>query len=224
MTFPADAIPGPWQWLFHAVFAVVLIQALRRAPWDYLHNREDSNILFASAVVLWLVWQLRTDIPAAEGLEFHLLMATSVTLMFGWAFGFLAICAAQVLVTLQGVGAWSSFAAVAVCNGAVPVAVTVLVYALSRRWLPRHFFVYIFVCCFGAGALAMLASRLAGMAVLLSGESHSIFQMQSDGYFILVPITMFPEAFVNGAIMTMLVVFKPHWVGSFRDQQYLKGR
>lgn len=223
MTFPPDAIPGPWQWVFHAAFAVVFIQGLRHAPWDYLRNREDSNILFASAVVLWLVWQLRTDIPAAEGLEFHLLMATTVTLMFGWAFAFLVICASQVLITLQGMADWGSYAAVVLCNGAVPIAVTVLVYTLSRRWLPRHCFVYIFVCCFLAGGLAMLASRLAGMAVLLSGESHSIFQMQADGYFILVPITMFPEAFVNGAIMTMLVVFRPHWVGSFRDQQYLKG-
>lgn len=224
MTFPAEAIPGPWHWVFYAAFAVVFIQSLRSAPWDYLGNREDSNILFASAVVLWVVWQLRTDIPAAEGLEFHLLMATTVTLMFGWAFAFLVICAAQALITLQGMAEWGSFAAVVVCNGAVPIGATVLIYHLSRRHLPRHFFVYIFVCCFGAGALSMLASRVAGMAVLLSGEGHTVFQMQADGYFILLPITMFPEAFVNGAIMTMLVVFKPHWVGSFRDQQYLKGK
>lgn len=224
MTFPPEALPTPWQWLFHAAFAVVLIQSLRHAPWDYLRNREDSNILFAGAVILWLVWQLRTDIPAAEGPEFHLLMATTVTLMFGWAFAFLVICAAQVLATLQGMAEWASAAAIAVCKGAVPIATTVLIYQLSRRCLPRHFFVYIFVCCFGAGALSMLASRLAGMAVLLSGASHTVFQMQVDGYLIMAAITMFPEAFVNGAIMTMLVVFKPHWVGSFRDQQYLKGK
>ena len=70
----------------------------------------------------------------------------------------------------------------------------------------------------------MLASRLAGMAVLLSGDHYTFFQLQADGYFMMLPIAMFPEAFVNGALMTMLVVFKPHWVGSFRDQQYLKGK
>lgn len=224
MTFPPEAVPAAWQWFFHAAFALLLVQAVRHAPWDYLRNREDSNILIASAVVLWLAWQLRTDIPGIEGLEFHLLMATTVTLMFGWGFAFLVICAAQVLATVQGMAEWASFTAAAVCNGAVPVGTTVGVYALSRRFLPRHFFVYIFVCCFLAGALSMLASRAAGMIVLLSGDSYTVFQMQVDGYFIMVPITMFPEAFVNGAIMTMLVVFKPHWVGSFRDQQYLKGK
>jgi len=224
MTFPPEALPAPWQWLFHAAFAVLFLQSLRHAPWGYLRNREDGNILFASAVVLWLVWQLRTDIPGTEGLEFHLLMATTVTLMFGWAFAFLVICAAQVLVTVQGMAEWGSFAAIVTCNGAVPIAATVGVYALSRRYLPRHFFVYIFVCCFGAGALSMLASRATGMIVLLSGEAHTVFQMQADGYFIMLIVTMFPEAFVNGAIMTMLVVFKPHWVGSFRDRHYLKGK
>jgi len=224
MSFPPDVLVGPWQWLFHITFVVLLVQAVRSAPWDYLRNREDSNVLFASVVLLWLVWQLRTDLPGIEGLEFRLLLATGVTLMFGWGFAFLAICAAQVLITLQGMAQWGSFAAVVVCNGAVPIAVTVAMYALSRRWLPRHFFVYIFICCFLAGALGMLASRLAGMAVLLSGGAYTFYQMQVEGYFIMVPITMFSEAFVNGAVMTMLVVFKPHWVGSFRDQHYLKGK
>jgi len=205
-------------------FGAVLAHSLRRAPWDYLRDRHDSNILMASVVLLWLTWQLRTVIPGSPGLEFHLLMATSVTLMFGWAFAFLVIALAQVLMTLQGEAAWGSYTAIVVCNGVLPVAVTLGVYTLSRRYLPRHFFVYIFVCCFLAGALAMLTSRLAGMAVLLSGDHYTFFQLQADGYFMMLPIAMFPEAFVNGALMTMLVVFKPHWVGSFRDQQYLKGK
>jgi uncharacterized membrane protein len=224
MNFPPDALPIPWLWLFHAAFAVLLVQALRHAPWDYLRDRHDSNILIASIVLLWLAWQLHTTIPGSPGLEFRLLMATSVTLMFGWAFAFIVIALAQVLMTLQGAAEWGSYTAIVVCNGAVPVAVTLLVYHLSRRRLPRHFFVYIFVCCFLAGALSMLAGRLVGMAALLSGDQYTFFQLQADGYFTLLPITMFPEAFVNGALMTMLVVFKPHWVGSFRDQQYLKGK
>jgi len=224
MTFPTELLVAPWVWLFHAAFAAALLQSLRSAPWDYLQDRADGNILFASAVTLWLTWQFRTDIPGTEGLEFHLLMVTTVTLMFGWAFAFLVVSVAQVLITVQGMGEWGSLAAVTVCNGLVPIAATVLIYELSRRWLPRNFFVYIFVCCFLAGAVSMLASRVLGMTVLLTGGRHTWYQMQAEGYFTLIPITMFPEAFVNGAVMTMLVVFKPHWVGSFRDQQYLKGK
>jgi uncharacterized membrane protein len=33
-----------------------------------------------------------------------------------------------------------------------------------------------------------------------------------------------PEAFLNGWAMVVLVVFRPHWVYSFSDEQYLKGK
>lgn len=224
MGFPANLVPDTWQWLFNIAFALVFVQSLRHAPWDYLTDRRDSNILFASVVVVWLAWQLRASIPGSPGLELHLLMATSVTLMFGWSFAFMVVCAVQALMTIQGVAAWESFGAVVVVNGALPIGMTLLVYGLARRYLPRHFFIYIFVCCFGAGAVSMLASRLAGMVVLLSSDHYTAFQLQADGYFLMLPIAMFPEAFVNGVVMTMLVVFKPQWVGSFRDQQYLRGK
>jgi len=81
---------------------VVLAQSLRRTPWDYLTHRRDSNILFASVVAVWLMWQLRASIPGHPGLEFHLLMATSATLMFGWASAFLVVCGAQTLMGHRG--------------------------------------------------------------------------------------------------------------------------
>ena len=62
------------------------------------------------------------------------------------------------------------------------------------------------------------------MAALLAGPDHTLFQLQANGYLTMLVITMFPEAFINGAIMTMLVVFRPDWVGSFRDQHYLHGK
>lgn len=224
MNFSQEAIPAVVQWLAHAAFALILIQSLRHAPWDYLKDRDDHNILFASTLLLWLIRQLRTDIPGTEGLEFHLLMATSVTLMFGWAFAFLIICASEILITFQGIAEWNSYTTNLLCNGGIPIAITLLVYKVVRRYLPRHFFIYIFVCCFLAGALSMLASRLASMTILLAGQTHTVFQLHANGYFTMIPITLFPEGFVNGAIMTMLVVFKPHWVGSFRDQHYLRGK
>ena len=104
MTPPTAAIPAAFQWFARATFALVLVQSLRHAPRDYLINREDNNILFASIVVLWPIWQLRTDIPVTQGLEFHLLWLPTVTLMFGWAFAFLVICIADILITFQGIG------------------------------------------------------------------------------------------------------------------------
>ncbi|MEN9460235.1 MAG: hypothetical protein RIS84_255, partial [Pseudomonadota bacterium] len=37
-------------------------------------------------------------------------------------------------------------------------------------------------------------------------------------------VMLFPEAFLNGMVMTILVVFRPEWVSSFSDKHYLKGK
>jgi uncharacterized membrane protein len=34
----------------------------------------------------------------------------------------------------------------------------------------------------------------------------------------------FAEAWLNGAAITMMVVYYPHWVGSFDDSRYLKNK
>jgi uncharacterized membrane protein len=34
----------------------------------------------------------------------------------------------------------------------------------------------------------------------------------------------FPEAFVNGFVMSVMVGFRPEWVCSFRDEEYLVGK
>jgi uncharacterized membrane protein len=38
------------------------------------------------------------------------------------------------------------------------------------------------------------------------------------------PLMFMPEAFLNGWILAVLVAFKPQWVYSFSDEQYLKGK
>jgi uncharacterized membrane protein len=38
------------------------------------------------------------------------------------------------------------------------------------------------------------------------------------------PLMFLPEAMLNGWIMVILVAFRPEWVYSFSDEQYLKGK
>jgi len=41
-------------------------------------------------------------------------------------------------------------------------------------------------------------------------------------YFAVLPLMSFGEAFVNGMVMAMMVVYRPKWVMSFDDRLYLK--
>jgi uncharacterized membrane protein len=41
-------------------------------------------------------------------------------------------------------------------------------------------------------------------------------------YFAVLPLMSFGEAFVNGMVMAMMVVYRPKWVMSFDDRLYLR--
>jgi uncharacterized membrane protein len=103
----------------------------------------------------------------------------------------------------------------------VPILVTRLALLASRRYLPPNPFIYIFICGFFGAAAAMLAATVANSMLLLGGDQVPFSQLQQS-YLMIVPLMMFPEAFINGLIVTGLVVFKPAWISSFDDEVYLK--
>lgn len=41
---------------------------------------------------------------------------------------------------------------------------------------------------------------------------------------LIFPMLMFGEAFVNGAVITLTVAYKPQWVATFHDRWYLQGK
>jgi uncharacterized membrane protein len=42
-----------------------------------------------------------------------------------------------------------------------------------------------------------------------------------DDYLPYYFLLGFAEAWLNGALITLMVVYAPHWVGSFDDRHYL---
>jgi uncharacterized membrane protein len=223
MNFPATALPTAVLWLAHVLYALILIAALWRAPWVYLKNNQDTHVLFGSYVSLYLFWRIGVSLQSDPGLEFHFLLVTTVTLMFGWAFAVIGSAVAQLALTLEGQAHWGSYTLNTLCNGVIPVLFTYYAYRVIATWFPRHFFIYIYLGAFFTGAFALLVSRGFGMILLVATgvyNSHHITQT----YAVLLPVMMFPEAFLNGALMTLLVVFRPHWVSSFNDNLYLRGK
>ena len=67
----------------------------------------------------------------------------------------------------------------------------------------------------------MLVAVVVNSLLLLGSEQVSLSQLR-EGYLAILPLMMFPEAFINGLIVTGLVVFKPTWISSFDDNLYLK--
>ncbi|MEY3219432.1 MAG: hypothetical protein RIT27_789 [Pseudomonadota bacterium] len=219
MNFPVSEMPIAWLWIANGGIILIMLWVIRNTPWSHLKNPQDAHVFFAATLILWLMWRMSVGVLA--GFEFHLLLVTTLTLMFGRAMASWGVLIAQSLLTLEGKADGLSFGLNMLCNGILPIWLTWLSYRLIDRYLPRHFFVYIFMGAFFTGALTMLANRLTGMSILWIAE---VYKNIPNDYIALLPIMMFPEAFSNGGLITILVVYRPQWVSSFNDELYLRGK
>ncbi|MEO5342588.1 MAG: energy-coupling factor ABC transporter permease [Gammaproteobacteria bacterium SHHR-1] len=213
--------PALW-WGTLLAMGLLLAAAIRFAPWRALMaDPARGNGWLAAIVGLMMLWLLRTEVSA--GLEFHLLGVTALTLMQGWALGLLGASLALLGVTLAGWNDWAAFPFSLITVALAPVSISYLFLLLVRQFLPRHFFVFVFINAFVAGGLTgMLCGYLS--AALLAASGVTSYAALEDSLLPFFPIMFFPEAVLNGWIITLLVVFKPEWVYSFRDEEYLRGK
>lgn len=217
LTVTAELFPSSWLWLTNLGLALVALAVLRHAPWSRLGSSERQHVFYASAVLVALLWQMRAGIM--PGLELHLLGMSTLTLMFGWRLAILAgILAASLSIAVAG-AAWTTLGMSALLGAAAPVAITQSIITLVDRWLPRHFFVYVFMNAYGGAMAASGGAYLAliGLASVASAEAAA----RAPDYLSVLPLLMFPEGFINGTLVTMLVVYRPEWVCSFDDALYL---
>ena len=208
------------RWWAGGLYALALFLALRLAPWGRLRG-ERLHVFLGACVCLILLWSLR--IQAMEGVYFHFLGVTSVTLIFGWSLAVIASSLALVGVTLNGGAGWNDFVLNALLAGVLPISFTLAVLVLVRSLLPRNFFIYVLVNGFLAGALSALAAAYAAVGLLLASGAHGLPAL-SEVLLPFFPLMFLPEGFINGWLMTVLVAFRPHWVYSFADEDYINGK
>lgn len=208
------------EFLMWALSAGILVVALLRAPWHNFRDTGFQHVFFGSCVAAFFLWLLRAGIVPA--IPIHLLCLTTITLMFGVPLAIVAAATLSVAMCLAGIETWQSLPLAFLAYGVVPVFISWAMFIASRRYLPPNPFIYIFVCAFFGAAASMLAAVLVNSALLVGSEQVSFTQLR-ESYLLILPLLMFPEAFINGMIVTGLVAFKPNWIPSFDDRIYLKG-
>jgi len=202
-------------------FAGVMGLALRSAPWWQLYEPGRLHLFGASVLGITVLWSLSAGIT--PGLSLHYLAVTTLTLMFGWQFALLAVSLALVLVALFTAQHWVSLPLVALLSGVVPVLVSHGVLRLVERTLPPHPFIYLYLCAFAGGALAILASMLAVSALLSVMGVYPLDRITGE-YLIYLPLLVLPEAILNGIMVTAMVMLKPQWLSTWSDERYIRGR
>ena len=216
-----------WLILGFVVYLWVMFRAIRAAQWWRLRNLADLNVLLYAILGVALIWHMNTDFKDSQDLvgpTLHLLGATLLTMMFGWAFAIVAmsiILLAFILVTASSASeALLSFPWNALTSGVLPVLVSYQLFRIIDRHLPNNFFVYIFVCTFFGAALAMASVILVTAGIHYLSGAYTLEKL-SYGYIPFGLVLMLPEAFITGMLMSIFVIYQPNWVSTFDDHRYL---
>ncbi len=220
MDLTSANIPPAWHLALWLLAGGVFLGIWRRAAWRMLADRANLNVFAAAAVAVLGLWLIKAGIK--PGLNFHLLGASALTLMFRPWFALLALALVLAAVTAQS-GEFNAYPANLLIMGVAPVAVSWALYRLADRRLPNHLFVYIFVNAFFGPALAVSAVGLASTGFVAAAGAYSLDYLLAD-YLPFYLLIAWSEAFATGMVMTILVVYRPEWVATFDDRRYLHGK
>lgn len=217
MNLVVSNIPPHWLWALWLIAAALALLILRRAGWRMLADSTNLNIFLAATVCVLGLWLIKTGIK--PGLNFHLVGATALTLMFRPLFALFSLALLTAAISIWH-GEYTAFAANWLIMGAVPVGMSWLIYRLTDSKLPNHLFIYIFINAFFGAALAIIAVGVASTGFIALAEAYPLKYLLEEylPYFFLIA---FSEAFITGMLVTMMVIYKPEWVATFDDRRYL---
>lgn len=213
----AAALPSTPRWLFVAAYGLVLLVALRSAPWRRLAEPALLKVWLGAIVTVLALWQVKAGIK--PGLDLHLIGASALTLIAGPQLAIIGLSAVLLVSALLGTDSLAGSAYAGLMLIAAPVAVTGLIVHLCARYLPRHLFIFLFVPVFFGTALATALTALAVYALLAVASVYPAQYLYSDylPYFLLLA---WPEALLTGMALTLMTVFRPTWVASFEDRPH----
>ena len=222
MNFPDALFPQAWALGAWFPLLAAWLWCFLKAPWRRLADSGQLNVWLGTVVLLILVWSMKAGVK--PGLNMHLLGATMLTLMFGRELAVIGFSLVLAGVTLNnemlGRAGWDAYALNAVVLAVFPPLLADAIRQAVDRWLPGNFFIYVFVTAFFGSALTVAGTGLLACALLWAAGVYPAPTLLDDylPYYFLLG---FAEAWLNGALITVMLVYLPHWVGTFDDRRYL---
>ncbi|MBU2707272.1 energy-coupling factor ABC transporter permease [Zooshikella marina] len=217
MSFHSSLLTFHQLWLGTVIFSVFFIVAVVAMPWRlWLQNNTWQQVTFASSVALLVLWLIhKTIVP---GLSFHFLGMVAYTLVVGWPLALIGAALVQFLLTTVGI---TDVASVGV--NSLMVGIPVLITQLMLQWVearkPKNVFVFIFIVSFIPALLSTLIVLTLALLLMTWAGSQLPFGVSWE-LLAFAPLVMLPEAFINGMIISGLVVYYPEWVITFNEKRY----
>ena len=221
MNLPDTLLGEGWYWAAWVVWVPLFARSVRLAPWARLKDSEQFNVWFGMIVLLTLVWSLKAGVK--PGLSMHLLGATVFTLSFGPHLAFVGLSLVLLGICLNGGFGIFAFAINALLMAGVGVLISQAMYRLIVRYMPRNFFIYVFINGFFTAALTVIGVGFVATLLLVIASAYEWEYLATEylPYFLLLG---FSEAWLSGMLMTLFVIYRPSWVGTFDDASYLANK
>lgn len=184
------------------------------------------NIFACSIVLLAVAWNIRAHLPNSNldnfiDISLHFFGASLLVALFGFwnAITLLFIVALVGIFSLSGdlVETTRHYILVSV----IPAIFSLGVIKAVHRFLPKHLFVLIL----GDGYMAAFISTFAtGVLIYILQQAFGIKSfgtVDPIGWFLGLLISAFMEGSLSGMLLAILLVYKPEWVSTYQEEQYM---
>ena len=218
MNLAPDLFSAAWHVFAIACGIGVGAWVVLTAPWRRLLDGHQLNAVLGAAVILSLLWSLNAGVH--PGLNLHLVGAMATCLIFGPQLALVVLALALAGITLNGSTEWAAYPLNLLVMAIVPLAVSTLYFRIVERWLPKHFFVYVFVNAFIGAALVVIVQGVVASLMLVAAGAYPADLLLSE-YLPFFLLLGFSEAWLTGMALTVLVIYRPEWVATFDDRSYL---
>lgn len=190
-----------------------------RAHWQQIFEvPERQHLLLGSTFFLVIFWLMHFEL--VDGLWIHPLIVTSVALIVGFRFSVI-VCAFATLGYLLFSGlSLSNFGTHFLINGVAPAAFIVYLSRWVRSKNPGNLFFYTLGVGFLGGALTIPLVAVVSYLIIWSFDI-TLFRINDDFKYQWILLGMFPEAFINGVIVSSITVFFPNWMRTFDEDYFL---
>ncbi|GGF80486.1 energy-coupling factor ABC transporter permease [Alteromonas lipolytica] len=207
-----------------ALYAFLLLGVAKNIHWpEFLASKQKQHMLFGCAAAVFFLWIFRASVPGGPSPSVHFMWLVALALTLGFRYSMLAATLALIGATAIGKESWAMFGVNGLLGIAAPIAFSYMLFMLAFHKLPRNLFIYVFLCAFipGAMAIALKIALMSGYYVLDDVYTWSVVK---DNYLILIPLLLFPEGMLNGMTMTILIIYFPGLAYTFHDEFYIDGK
>lgn len=211
-------------WILSAC-AIFLVGVFKSRDGVLLEPRL-RNIFISCILLLALAWNIRAHLPNGNidnfiDLSFHFFGASLLVALFGFwsAITLLFIVALIGVFSISGdlVEATRHYVMVSV----VPALFAYGVIKAVQKFLPKHLFILIL----GNGYLAAFISTfLTGLLIFGLQQVFDITSFGTSdplGWFLGLLVLSFMEGSLSGMLLAILLVYRPQWVSTYREEQYM---